>query len=118
VYEYFGCYYHGHICQTMRDLITVSGVTLDDKYERTMARIEQMTRVGYRVEVQWECEFEETILTRHPELNTHPVVRLSPLITRDALYGGQTEAMRMYYKIREGKNYTIRGCNESLSLCL
>ena len=35
-----------------------------------MARIEQITRVGYRVEVQWECEFDKTILTRHPELKT------------------------------------------------
>jgi len=56
VYEFFGCYYHGHTSQTLRDVITVSGDTLADKYERTMARIEQITRAGYRVEVQWECE--------------------------------------------------------------
>ena len=68
-----------------------------------MARIEQITRVGYRIEVQWECEIDETILTRHPELKTHLVVQHTPLNTRDVLYGGQTEAMRLYYKIHEGK---------------
>jgi len=118
VYEFFGCYCHGHTCQTLRDVITVIGDTLADKYERTMARIEQITRAGYRVEVQWKCELHEKILTRHSEFKTHPVVRHSPLNPRDALYGGRTEAMRLYYKIWEGKNYSISVCNKSLSLCL
>jgi len=43
------------------------------------------------------------ILTRHPKLKTHPVVQYSSLNTREALYVGRTEAMRLYYKIREGK---------------
>jgi len=42
-------------------------------------------------------------LTRHPDLKTHPVVLHSPLNTRDALYGGRTEAMRFHYKVREGE---------------
>jgi len=96
VYEFFGCYYHGYTCKSLREVSTVSPDTLADKYERTLTRIEQITRVGYRVEVEWDCDFDEKILTRHPELNTHPVVRHSPLNTRDALYGGRTEAMRLY----------------------
>jgi len=32
--------------------------TLAERYERTMSRIEQITRVGYQVNVQWECEFD------------------------------------------------------------
>jgi len=39
VCEFFGYYYHGQTCQTFRDVITVSGDTLADKYERKMARI-------------------------------------------------------------------------------
>ena len=66
-------------------------------------RIEQMTRAGYQVEVQWGCEFDEEILTRHPDLKTYAVVLHSLLNTRDALYGGRTEAMRLHYKIREGE---------------
>jgi len=48
-------------------------------------------------------EVDEEILKRHPDLKTHPVVLHSPLNTRDALYGGRTEAMRLHYKIREGE---------------
>jgi len=60
-----------------------------------------MARAGYKVEVQWECVFDEKILSRHPELKTHPLIRHSPLNTRDALYWERTEAMRLHYKIRE-----------------
>jgi len=63
-----------------------------------MSRLEQLTRAGYQFSVQWECEFEEK-----PDLLTHPVVRKTPLRTRDALYGGRTEAMRLQYKVRENK---------------
>ena len=91
-YEFDGCYYHGHTCQPYRDVTTIRVDTLRERYERTMMRIEQITRAIYPVEVQWECEFDEEILTRHPELKTYPVVGHSPMNTRDALYGGRTEA--------------------------
>jgi len=55
---------------------------------------------GLQVEVDWECEYDEEILSRHSELKTHRVVRHSQLNTRDALYGGRTEAMSLQYKIR------------------
>ena len=31
----------------------------------------------------------------------HPIVEQSPLMTRDALYGGRTEAMCIHHKTRE-----------------
>ena len=80
---------------------TLSGDTLAEGYERTVSRLEQITRAGYRVKVQWECEFEEK-----PNLLTHSVVRQTPLRTCDALYGSRTEAMRFHYKVRE--NETIQ----------
>jgi hypothetical protein len=77
--------------------------TLAEKYERTMARLAQITQAGYQVEVQWECNFDEGILAVHPELKTHPIVRHGPLNTRNVLYGGRTEAKRLHYKIVEGE---------------
>jgi len=103
VYEFFGCYFHGYTCQTFRNVITMNWDTLAERYERTMARIEQIARAVYKVEVQWEREFDEEILSPHPELKSHPVVRHIPLNTRDAMYGGRTEAMRLHYKTREGQ---------------
>jgi len=39
-----------------------------------------------------------------------PIVRHAPLNTRDALYGGRTEAMRLHYKVREGVE-TVQYCD-------
>ena len=99
VYEFMG-YFHGHTCQPFRDVTTMVGDTLAERYERTMSRIEQIARAGYLVEVQWECEFDDKIQS---ELQTHPLVQHAPLKTRDALYGGRTETMRLHCKVREGQ---------------
>jgi len=82
-----------------------NGETLAERYEQTMARIEQLKSAGYKVKVQWECEFECA-----DDLQRHPIVRHVPLNTRDALYGGQTEAMCLHYKIRGGEQ-TVQYCD-------
>ena len=82
---------------------TLGGETLSERYAQTLARIQQIESAGYNVKIQWECKFDEDrIVEQNPELLVHPTVRHAPLITRDALYGGRTEAMRLHYKIREG----------------
>ena len=84
VYEFFGCYFHGCTCQPFRDVITTNGNTLAARYERTMARLEQITRAGYQVKVQWECLFENAGIAIAEQL-AQPTVWKSPLITRDAM---------------------------------
>jgi len=103
IYESFGCQFHGHTFQPFRDVITMSGDKLPERYERTMSHLEQITReVGYVLKVQWECEFDDSgIVKKKPELLTHPIVLQNPLRTRDAVYGARTEAMRLDYKGRE-----------------
>ena len=59
VYEFFCCFWHVHTCQPFRDVDTLSGNTLAERYERTMSRLEQITRAVYQVKVQWEREYEE-----------------------------------------------------------
>jgi G:T-mismatch repair DNA endonuclease (very short patch repair protein) len=56
IYEFMECFYHGHTCQPLRDLKTMGGDTLAERYERTMSRLEQITGVGYTVILIWECE--------------------------------------------------------------
>jgi hypothetical protein len=68
-----------------------------------MARLAKITEAGYQVEVQWECDFNKGILAAHPELKAHPIELHEPLNTRDDLYGGRTEAMRLHYKAAEGE---------------
>jgi len=103
VYEYFGCHWHGHTWQHFRDLITLNGDMLAETFERTMSRLKQITRAGYLVKFQLECEFDDA---GRPELLAHPIVHQSPLRTRDALYGGRTKILRLHYKARE--NETIQ----------
>ena len=95
VYEFLGCFWHGHTCQPFRDISTMNGDTLADRYAQTMARIEQITHAGYQVKVEWECVFDD-VLQQNPDLRTHTIVAQTPLRTRDALYGGRTEAMRLH----------------------
>jgi G:T-mismatch repair DNA endonuclease (very short patch repair protein) len=76
VYEFLGCYYHGCKCQPFRDVEILGGDKLAERYEQTMARIDQIKRAGYRVINQWECEFDEK-----PKLLVRPIIKHSPLIT-------------------------------------
>jgi len=113
VYEFLGCFWHGCICQPMRDHKTLDKDTLAERYEKTMARLEQIAAAGYTVKTEWECKFdEEKIVERKPELLTHPIVRHSHLHIRDSLYGGRTEALRLHYKIAENEEEeTIQYCD-------
>jgi len=107
IYVFFRCYFHGHTCQPFRDVIAKSGDTLAKRYERTISRLEQITRSGYLVKVQLECDFEKSgIVKQKPELLKRHIVQQSPLDTRDTMYGGRTEDMCLYRKARE--NETIQ----------
>jgi len=89
----------------------MGGETLAERYEKTMARIKQITWAGYLVKIQWECQFDEAqIAEQKPELLVHPIVRHVPLITRDVLYGGRTEAIRLHYNILQ-EDESVQYCD-------
>ena len=46
----------------MRDHKTLNEDTLAERYEKTMARIEQITAAGYSVKIKCECDFDATKL--------------------------------------------------------
>jgi hypothetical protein len=49
VYEFNGCYWHGHTYMTFRETLTACwNNTLAETYENTMSRLERYTRAGYR----------------------------------------------------------------------
>jgi hypothetical protein len=49
VYEFYGCYFHGHTCIPYRDTATLGrdNDTLAQRYEQTMTRLEQITKPDY-----------------------------------------------------------------------
>ena len=52
-------HYHGHTCQPFRDITNMIGGQLAERYTRTISRLKQITRAGYLVNVQWECEIHD-----------------------------------------------------------
>jgi G:T-mismatch repair DNA endonuclease (very short patch repair protein) len=80
VYEFLGCFYRGDTCQPFRDVTTLRGDTLAERYEKTMARLQHMTSVGYTVEVVWECQFAGTFCLTTPNLNNIPKFKAVHLI--------------------------------------
>ena len=52
-------FFHGHACKPFRDANTMCGDTLVETYERTMSRLEKMSREEYQAKIEWECEFDD-----------------------------------------------------------
>jgi hypothetical protein len=87
---------YGHTSTPFRDTPTAwGGNTLAQSYEQTMFRLEHIAQAGYQVKAQWECEF---VLPEDVEMEES-----MPLRTRDTLYGGRTEAMRLHHRVKEGE---------------
>jgi hypothetical protein len=99
VYEFFGWYW---TCLPFRDVTTMCGDALAERYEHMLSRLEQITRVGYHVEFQWECEFDDGILASHPELKTPCSTTHSSDHSRRHVR--ESEAMRLHYTIQDGEN--------------
>ena len=52
VYEFQGCFWHGHTRLPFRDVKTLCKDFLSELYEQTMARLERITQAGYQVEIE------------------------------------------------------------------
>ena len=59
----------GQLFLSFRDVTTIGWEILDESYERTMARLQQITCVGYSLELVGGFQFDSDILAHHPELN-------------------------------------------------
>jgi hypothetical protein len=43
IYKFLGCFWHGHTCLPFRDVSTMFGETMAERFEQTMDRFEQIT---------------------------------------------------------------------------
>lgn len=65
IYEYMGCYWHGHdpkYCKSKtkyiaNDINKTSKKTYGQLYRETMTRISQLKELKYNVIVMWECNY-------------------------------------------------------------
>lgn len=101
VYEFYGCYWHG--CPTCHPELETqthphrSDCTYGALYQQTLIREHQLREQGYEVVTIWEHDFDQEI-KNNPNLE-HFLQTLNfqdPLNPRQALYGGRTNATRLF----------------------
>ena len=111
VYEFMGCNFHGCLkCHPHRRTIKCychPDRTVEEVYEATLKKVEDLKASGYRVIVKWECDYQKE-RKEDPDLqrfiNTFELV--TPLEPRDAFFGGRTEATALYTIAAEGETIT------------
>ena len=56
IYEFLGCFFHGHSCVTWKNKITQK-----ERYDKTVNRIGFLEQKGYTIHRIWQCEFQKQI---------------------------------------------------------
>ena len=119
-FEFHGCFWHGEFSLSLyyrvqihaktflfigcpkcyaRDTVNpVNRNTMDEFYQATVEKTEYLKCNGYNVVEMWECnmkqELEEDEAMKHYFDHYHLT---DPLEPRDALYGGRTNASKLYH---------------------
>ena len=108
VYEFMGCLWHGcpTCCkhQRWRQYGANPDRTLEELYEATQAKLQRLQRAGYRVVVQWECDWQKQIDST-PALQSFlsSLTSTPPLQPRDAFFGGRTGAVALHHQAGPGE---------------
>ena len=103
VYEFHGCFWHGCTrCYPNRHETHVRHYdrTMQDVYETTQQKTQQLREQGYTVVEMWECDWTR-LKDTSPDIRTF-VAHLQftePLNPRDAFCGGRTNAVKLYHHV-------------------
>ena len=76
---------------------------MEDLYEKTKERTEQIKNAGYNLVEMWECEWKKSPLFKKFKNSLDFVEPLNP---REAYFGGRTEAFKL--KAKSGSNKKIK----------
>ena len=103
IYELLGCVWHGcHKCYLPDTVNPVNDTTMQDLLEGTIRRIERFKKLGFHVEVKWECDFKRE-LAANPEMKVfiQSLKFDTPLEPHDGFFGGRTNAVCLYKEVSE-----------------
>ena len=92
VYQYHGCFWHG--CPRCYSEDTVNNVKrkkMEDLYEMTKERSNQLRNGNYNLVETWECVWKKSSL--YKDYKTMEVVE--PIKPRDSYFGGRTEVFKL-----------------------
>jgi hypothetical protein len=105
LYEFYGCYYHGHHCVPDRQVKDPkSRRTMATLYQECQRREAQIKALGYQLITIWECQWDREV-SQSQELQRF-VAALDlppPLKIRDALTGGRTCPIKLFHECGEGE---------------
>ena len=104
VFEFLGCNFHAcphcHPLRRNKTRYCHPDRTQAEVYEATMKKIQQLKASGYKVVVQWECDY---LKEKQSNPNLKAFVEMfelvEPLEPRDAFFGGRTEAIALYANV-------------------
>ena len=107
VYEFQGCFTHGcPTCYPNRYEKHPRNYdrTMQDVYDATQDKVQQLTKQGYNVIQMWGCEWDHLQQTQ-PEIDSfvRELDFIQPLKPREAFCGGRTNAVKLYHHITPGQ---------------
>ncbi|XP_061168350.1 uncharacterized protein LOC133177309 [Saccostrea echinata] len=101
VYEFYGCHWHG--CPTCYPNLQTEShphrtqITYEQLHEETLKRSSVLEEMGYSLRSIWEHEFDQEVQRDVTLQNYVSGLNIPyPLNPRDALYGGRTNATKLY----------------------
>ncbi|KAL9977100.1 hypothetical protein ACROYT_G014471 [Oculina patagonica] len=107
IYEFMGCMWHGCAKCFLPDTKNpVNDTSMEDLLEGTIRKLERFKKLGYQVEVKWECEFRHE-LANSPDMRDF-IQNLkfdTPLEPRDAFFGGRTNATCLFKEVKRMRKF-------------
>ena len=98
-FEVHGCFWHGCPKCYARDTVNpVNDKTMWELHHRTAAKSEYLRRQGYNVVEVWECDVDRELKQNDEMKHYFDHFHMpDPLNPRHALYGGRTNAAKLYH---------------------
>ncbi|XP_068684293.1 uncharacterized protein [Montipora capricornis] len=105
IYEFMGCLWHGcDKCYLPDTVNPVNDTRMEDLLEGTIRKIERFKKLGFQVEVKWECEFKQELTTNLEMKSFIESLKFdTPLEPRHAFFGGRTNAVCLYKHVNENE---------------
>ncbi|XP_078241110.1 uncharacterized protein LOC140703714 isoform X1 [Pogona vitticeps] len=103
--EFLGCFFHGcALCYHSEDWNPLLGKTYGALFNATQERTAVLRSKGFEVRSIWEHEWKEMVRNDNDVKNYLATADFpDPLAPRDALFGGRTNAIRLYYRAKPGE---------------
>jgi len=112
VFQFHGCFWHGHPCSKTRGLTThpYRKMSMDEVYSETLEKEKYVEDLGYNLKRVWECEWEG-MLRRDPSMSKQS----RSYITKEYGHPGKSFTQREILElVKGGKMFGLIKCDISV----